>query len=339
VPFNLSRLFDFTYCFVIGVASASFAELAGPVARCRVDFDTTIGDETYTMLKSTTEFMQGIVTALAKIVVPGVEQQYMDDQMRVVQARVELKQLEQQQAQGAAETTTEGGGDDDDDDDDARMQQEKREEELLQIIQNGGRTSEPWDGPVVRVYFPDEGSAALARRDWSGKHVPACVQFSSCGGVQQHKIDRDQVVFFYCPRASESDSVEAILARHETMSTDLKLTVFVNPNLVDMGVTGFGLAGRMLRERLIDPLQHTYYLRTLAWGALTRQWPNAYSVWQEDEGEVGGYRLIQTLDRLPSNPEVQDIYDQENGGRSDADGGGPGVLNQLGDFINGMMRL
>jgi Domain of unknown function (DUF1995) len=321
-------------------ASASFGEMAGPMARCRVDFDTTIGDETYTMLKSTTEFMQGLVTALSKIVIPGVEQRYMDDQMRVVQARVELKQLEQQ-AQAATAPTTDGASDDEafaDNDDDAKMmQQEQREEELIQIIQNGGRTSEPWDGPIVRVY--DEGSAALARRDWAGKHVPACVQFSSCGGVQQHPVDRDRVVLFYCPRASESDSVEAILARHETQSSDLKLTVFVNPNLVDMGVTGFGLAGRMLRERLIDPLQYTYYLRTLAWGALTREWPNAYSVWQEDEGEVGGYRLIQTLDRLPSNPEVEDIYDRQNGGRSDADGGGPGVLNQLGDFINGMMRL
>ena len=52
-----------------------------------------------------------------------------------------------------------------------------------------------------------------------------------------------------------------------------------------------------LRERLIDPLQGTYYLRTLPWGALTRQWPAQYSVWQEDADADGGYRLIKTLDR------------------------------------------
>lgn len=52
-----------------------------------------------------------------------------------------------------------------------------------------------------------------------------------------------------------------------------------------------------LRERLIDPLQGTYYLRTLSWGALTRQWPAQYSVWQEDADADGGYRLIKTLDR------------------------------------------
>lgn len=97
------------------------------------------------------------------------------------------------------------------------------------------------------------------------------------------------------------------------------------------------MSGRLLRERLIDPLQHTYYLRTLPWGALTRQYPAAYSVWQEDEGAAGGYRLIKNLDRLPSNPEVEDIYDIENGAMQEKQTGG--LLDQFGDFVNGMMRL
>merc|ERR1719261_2359652 len=96
-------------------------------------------------------------------------------------------------------------------------------------------------------------------------------------------VSNDEIVFFFCPKASESDSVEELLLKTETSASNLKLTVFVNPNLVDMGVTGFGMAGRRLRERLLDGLVDTYYLRTLQWGALTRVWPNAYSVWQEDE--------------------------------------------------------
>ena len=79
------------------------------------------------------------------------------------------------------------------------------------------------------------------------------------------------------------------------------------------------------------------YLRTLQWGALTRLWPFAYSVWQEDSDAEGGYRLIKMLDTLPSNPEVEDIYDIENGAKQERKSGG--VLDQLGDFVNGMMRL
>jgi hypothetical protein len=151
-------------------------------------------------------------------------------------------------------------------------------------------------------------------------------------------ISKDALVFFFCPKASESEQVEALLRKTETEATNLQLVVFVNPNLVDMGVTGFGMAGRMLRERLLDGLVGTYYLRTLAWGALTRSWPNAYSLWQEDESADGGYKLLRTSGYLPSNPEVEDIYDAENGGgRNGSSGGNP--LDALGDFVNGMMRL
>ena len=58
-----------------------------------------------------------------------------------------------------------------------------------------------------------------------------------------------------------------------------------------------------VKKRLIDGLIPAYYLRTLAWGALTRCYPDLFTVWMEDENEEGGYRMIQAMDRLPSNPE------------------------------------
>ena len=60
----------------------------------------------------------------------------------------------------------------------------------------------------------------------------------------------------------------------------------------------------------------------------------------EDENESDGYRLIKSMDRLPSNPEVEDIYDIENGMMNDPEKQkGFGLLNSLGDFVNGMTRL
>ena len=52
----------------------------------------------------------------------------------------------------------------------------------------------------------------------------------------------------------------------------------LNPELVDMGTTGYGMAGRMFKERLLDTLVPCYYLRTLDWGALARTYPKPYSV-------------------------------------------------------------
>ena len=216
----------------------------------------------------------------------------------------------------------------------------QREEELTQLIANEGTDpSYEWKGPVMRIYFPDEGSAALARRDWSTQ-VPPCVQFSSCGGVQVADISQDTIIIFFCPRASEAESVEEILYKVEQVrGENLQLSIMVNPLLVDMGVTGFGMAGRRLRERLIDGLIPAYYLRTLPWGALTRVWPQLFTVWQEDENapDGTGYRMIKAMDRLPSNPEVEDIYDIENGDMKAPTS--PGFLNALGDFVNGMTRL
>lgn len=306
-------------------ASAAFAEASGPTARCRVDFDTSVGDETFTILKTSTEFMQKFVSALSYAMVPGAQEQRQDEMMASAQARAELQELMQS---------------DETENDDEKIQQ------LKEIIANGGRPADwKWQGPTVRVYFPDEGNAALARRDWNpagggpdDARVPPCVQFASCGGQQSQDISNDCLVFFFCPKAAESDQVEAILRQSETIAAEnLKLTIFVNPNLVDMGVTGFGMAGRLLRERLIDPLTFTYTLRTLQWGALTREWPASYTVWQEDEAEASGYRMIKMLDRLPSNPEVDDIYEIGNGGMSERQTGG--VLDALGDFVNGMMSL
>lgn len=215
----------------------------------------------------------------------------------------------------------------------------EKETELLKLIANKGIDPNfEWKGQTLRIYFPDEGSAALARRDWSTQ-VPPCVQFSSCGGVQVADVSKDVIIIFFCPRASEAEYVEEILYKLEDVRGDeLQMSIMVNPLLVDMGVTGFGMAGRRLRERLIDGLIPAYYLRTLPWGALTRVWPQLFTVWQEDENVDGGYRMIKAMDRLPSNPEVEDIYDIENGDMN-APKEGPGFLNALGDFVNGMTRL
>ena len=229
-------------------ACAAFAESAGSLGRCRVDFDTSAGDETYTLLKSSTEFMQKFVTGLSYSMVPGLLQQRQNEMMKVAQARAELQALlDADQKAETNEDDADSTGDDSEQSAKAEDNKVERKNELMEILRNGGRDpNQPaWDGPVVRVYFPDEGSAALARRDWNPTgspdeaKVPPCVKFSSCGGVQIDDVSKDMLVFFFCPKASESDEVEELLLETETKAVDqLKLTVFVNPNLVDMGVTG-----------------------------------------------------------------------------------------------------
>lgn len=309
--------------------------------RCRVDFDTSVGDETYTPLKRSSEFMLSFVNALCLASIEGVMEWRQECVVRVLEAKTELMELKEKQrileeeeeerrmmagfdgemvdttiAEDENGSTTNRGMDGNEEA--VNDADEKRMSELLQIIASEGKLSNnSWNGKhTLRIYFPDEGSAALARRDWTST-LPPCVVYDACGGVASRNMKEkrsDAISIFYCPRASESESVEKLLLEAEESSYGTgegeeevgsahKMTIMVNPLLVDMGVTGFGMAGRRLRERLIDGLIPAYYLRTLAWGALTRCYPNLFTVWMEDENEEGGYRMIQAMDRLPSNPE------------------------------------
>lgn len=47
--------------------------------------------------------------------------------------------------------------------------------------------------------------------------------------------------------------------------------VLINPELINMGTTGYGLAGRRIRDEIISTFHTSYHLRTLPWGAVTRQ--------------------------------------------------------------------
>ncbi len=237
--------------YLAAMACAEFAAAAsagGRLPRCRVDFDTSAGDETYSILKTSTEFMQKFVTGLTYAMLPSLQQQRQDEKMRVVQAKAELNQLsrqkqQQQQQQNQDVEATDSSASHENANEETNPT-EDRETYLRDLISRGGREAnpEPYQGPKVRIYFPDEGNAALARRDWISTNnpgsslVPTAVAFSSCGGVQLLDVSQDMVVFFFCPKASESNDVERLLQRTETESTTLKLVVFVNPNLVSIDI-------------------------------------------------------------------------------------------------------
>ena len=54
-------------------ACAELIEAQGAPGRCRVDFDTSAGDETFTLLKQSTEFMQVMVTSLCYLQMPELQ--------------------------------------------------------------------------------------------------------------------------------------------------------------------------------------------------------------------------------------------------------------------------
>lgn len=270
--------------------------------RLRVDFDTSMGDETYTKLKSSMLFTQKFVSQIAT----------------------------------------------------GLLSVDDNEEVSKMAIKDS-------DAMTIRLYFPDAGSAALAQRDWKVASrealVPSCVRFASLS--RDLPAATDVALLFVCPRASEVDSLKIVMKDVEEKNV---LLIFINPGkkftlfllslplqlssfdsqncynllteLVNMGVTGYGAAGRMLREQLIDTLANSYYLRTLEWGAVTRAYPRGFSVWKSDETAPGGYTLLTTTKQLLNFEELEELYAAEYPERPNAD-----FFGSLSRFIEGFGRI
>jgi len=250
---------------VADAAGALLAAIDDGAAKLRLDFDTSMGDETYTRLKLSLEFARDVAIEWA--------------------------------------------------------------------------LSLPED-KTLAVFFPDAGAAALARQDWKmddpdEAEVPPNVRVA---GFPRDKLDdADGAVFCLCPRAPERDACEALVNACED---SLRPIALLNPYLVDMGTTGFGMAGRMFKERLVDTLEPCYYLRTLDWGALARTYPKPYTVWREDADEADGYAFVRNYASAPNDETLEELYDEVVGGGGGDDAGGPGgLLDGLGKFIDAFQKM
>lgn len=228
-------------------------------------------------------------------------------------------------------------------------------------------------GTVV-VFFPDEGAAALARQDWkltkpkkakksaaadadaeaeeeeedTGPLVPPCVRVKGLprlvGDTMIGKsilAESDRAVLLVCPRAEDLDSLESLYRASQERGMPV---IMMNPSLIDMGTTGFGYAGRLVRERLIENFDISYQLRTTQWGCLTRRFGRDFTAWVIDDSPAGqaagGYRKLLTRGSRISETEVEETLEEEAMEAGDGDAGGIGGFGkEFAKFVRGFGRL
>lgn len=185
-----------------------------------------------------------------------------------------------------------------------------------------------FDGPT-EVLLPDAGAAALARRDW-GEDGGAVPEGVVVGGVKRwRKRGETEGVFIVAPRASEVEDLEAAVEE----VGDGRVVV-VNPDLIDMGLTGLSLNARMLRERVIDTFETSYYLKVTGWGVLLREFPGEWGVWVDDAGEAAGFRCIGMRAEKPNSEEIEEMLDEDAG----ETGSGGDWMTKLGRFMKVYMK-
>lgn len=188
-------------------------------------------------------------------------------------------------------------------------------------------------GDALRVFFPDAGAAALARRDWSDKTYP----IRGIGELKA-KIQPNEALFIFIePSSVEVTQVEALCNEAGD-----RPVVMLNPRLEDIATIGIGYAGRQLRERFLSQFDSCYYLQPLEGAAISRCYPAPWQVWLETS--EGNYDLIAEEPRKPVGETLNQLL-MAASGTAEATGEGsapvikrPGLLAGLQQFLRALSQ-
>jgi len=151
----------------------------------------------------------------------------------------------------------------------------------------------------VKVFFPDAGSAALARRDWGQTPFKITDLGSSRTPVEDKLAPEDQLFLLVNPAAVEVAQVEKLY-----IAAGDRPVILLNPRLEDVATIGIGYAGRQLRERFLNKIESCYYIRPLDSAALFRCYPQPWQVWLETNDE---YELISETAQKPVGDDLERI--------------------------------
>ncbi|MBD2112516.1 MULTISPECIES: DUF1995 family protein [Cyanophyceae] len=187
-------------------------------------------------------------------------------------------------------------------------------------------------GLVFKVYFPDAGAAALARRDWGNPDFVV----RAIGELHSEMEPGDQAYLFVEPSSLEVNQVEEMCAQAGDA-----FVIMLNPKLEDVATIGIGYAGRQLRDRFLSTLEPVYYLRPMEGAVLLRCYPNPWQVWQETDS---GYELRAELPEKPSGEAIDRILmgeataDSSESGAAAPKGKRGGFLSELQEFIRALTQ-
>ncbi|MEG3938321.1 MULTISPECIES: DUF1995 family protein [unclassified Microcoleus] len=157
----------------------------------------------------------------------------------------------------------------------------------------------------VKVFFPDTGAAALARRDWGETLFKVTDLGSSRTPIEEKIAPEDELFLLVNPAAVEVAQVEKLY-----LATGGRPVIILNPRLEDVATIGIGYAARQLRDRFLNKIESSYYIRPLDNAALFRCYPQPWQVWLETNDE---YELISETAQKPVGDDLERILNKALG--------------------------
>lgn len=154
-------------------------------------------------------------------------------------------------------------------------------------------------GLQLKVFFPDTGAAALARRDWGEVPFKIADLGTSRSPVESRLEPEDELFLLVSPSAVEVLQVQSLCN-----AVGDRPVILLNPRMGDVTTIGIGYAGRQLRDRFLNTIESCYYLRPLEGAALLRSYPAIWQVWLETKT---GFQLITEQAEKPVGDALEQI--------------------------------
>lgn len=157
-------------------------------------------------------------------------------------------------------------------------------------------------GIVPKVFFPDTGAAALARRDWGTVGFKIDDVGTSRSLVEEKIQPEDEGFLLVAPSSVEVAQIEKL----SNIAGDRPF-ILLNPQLENVSVVGIGYAARQLRDRFLGTIEPCYYLRPLDGAAVLRSYPSLWQVWLETDAQ---YQLIAEVEQRPAGEVLEQLLAQ-----------------------------
>ncbi|MGC9502259.1 DUF1995 family protein [Baaleninema sp.] len=195
-------------------------------------------------------------------------------------------------------------------------------------------------GYQLKVFFPDTGAAALARRDWGETPFRIADLGSRRISITSQMEEDDECFLLIEPSDVEIEKVEQLCNEAGDRPVVLLL-----PRLESVATVGIGYAARQLRERFLSKLTSCYYVRPLPGAAVYRCYPSLWQVWVE--GEDGDYTILTEMSSKPAGEALERLLMGEEEESKDEDNAEstsapprqrPGFLTEVQRFIRALTR-
>lgn len=182
-------------------------------------------------------------------------------------------------------------------------------------------------GLQFKVFFPDAGAAALAKRDWDNPDFT----IRGINEIQATVEPDDEAFLIVNPSAVEVADVEKLCNDAQD-----RPVIILNPTLEDVSIVGIGYAARQIRERFLSTLTSCYYYRPMPDAAVLRRHPQGWQVWQDVNDQ---YELQAELPERPSSEDLDRLlYDGEETDNNAAPKPKKSLLGEVQKFLRALSQ-